>query len=472
MIFAGAEGSGAIRAPSMDGPVAAPSPATPSASPPASPATPSLKIKFISIAGSGSHSREHRPKSSVTTAMVTPVDAAEDRLSPSSATTRSSPSSSMEVQLLPIELFSFGYASGAAPKNCAKVVNCSHLAKATNCTPSAAASSSSATGSPGSPSSPGSPGPQIEELCSFLVYELQALAVGRSPVLRAYDSPISSPLLSPLPMSLLLPDPPHAAATSDGSDVDELRLPSPLHFASSGSTTDAATVPPPAAASPTPSASTRAKEPPPPGSLFAASASAPPPSSPLLPHDASSSLPPAPDAAASPSSAATKDSPADSPPPLLGSLMAASTEPQPAPSEPSAAGSVATPPRPSRRTFSVSPPRSPSASPCASATAPKQGVPSPSGRPPTKLRVGIGCKDGLSVSVAIASYLARQLTERGLVASARHRELERLAKRAAKAASEQLNGGLSLGAGAGPGAASSVSAASVAEAEGAMCDSQ
>ena len=53
-----------------------------------------------------------------------------------------------------------------------------------------------------------------------------------------------------------------------------------------------------------------------------------------------------------------------------------------------------------------------------------------------KLRVGIGCKDGLNVSVAIATYLARQLSDRGLVASARHRELERLAKRAARAQAE------------------------------------
>ncbi len=49
--------------------------------------------------------------------------------------------------------------------------------------------------------------------------------------------------------------------------------------------------------------------------------------------------------------------------------------------------------------------------------------------PPKKLRIGIGCRDGRSISVAIATHLAATLSTRGLQATARHRELDRQRRR-------------------------------------------
>ena len=45
------------------------------------------------------------------------------------------------------------------------------------------------------------------------------------------------------------------------------------------------------------------------------------------------------------------------------------------------------------------------------------------------MRIGIGCRDGRSISVAIATHLAATLSTRGLQATARHRELARQRRR-------------------------------------------
>ena len=82
-------------------------------------------------------------------------------------------------------------------------------------------------------------------------------------------------------------------------------------------------------------------------------------------------------------------------------------------------------------------PGSPSAEGGASARSP---LSSPRRASQAKLRVAIGCKDGLTISVAIASHLARQLSDRGFVATARHRELDRVVRRARKEAEAVAEG--------------------------------
>ena len=359
--------------PPADGPSAAPGLA----------ADEPFSIKFVSIAGSPS-------RESASTAMVTPI----------SAETLSPPSLSQEVPLLPLELLSFGYACGGAPKNCARVVNCSHIAN-------------SHTSSPGSalPMTP-----HIEELCSFLVCELQALAVGKSPVRRTFDSPSASPLLSPDALPQL----------ADSTDVAELLLPSPLR-------PGAQTSPPASLAPPAPAPSDLAT-----ATGGGSSHDAHPPLPPLLPGTA--------DVTSSESSLLNRVSPQNSSTsPLLGRLIA-----QPLPTTPTTPPRAAAPAQtadssppppppnlPSIDTLSCEPSTTPGES--AAASTPQTGsssvespVRSPRSLPP-RLRVAIGCKDGSSISVAIAEHLVRQLSNRGLVARARHRELERHARRARKA---------------------------------------
>ena len=133
------------------------------------PSTPkkTLNLRFVSIAGMDGG-----------TAMVTSLNG-----SSSGEGTNSPPSPALEVALLPLELVSFGYACGAQPKRCARVINCSNLASAVD---------AGRTGREAVVLSP-----RMRDLTSFLVCELQALAVGRSPVRRQVDSPSASPLLSP-----------------------------------------------------------------------------------------------------------------------------------------------------------------------------------------------------------------------------------------------------------------------------------
>lgn len=372
-----------------------------------------LKIKFISIAGSSSSHSTGQGSSgagsaqNVAAAMVTPLNTssiADPTSSSPSLSSRASPS--LEVQLLPIELYSFGYSCGASPKNCARIINCSFLAKAA----SAAASCETSACSDGGSTAPAH-SPNINELCSFLIYELQALAVGRSPVRRAYDSPTASPMLSPS----LMPVP--SAASSD-FDEDELRLPSPLHFQDQSPTSKL-------------------------------------PQSPQSPQSPATRTPPAPALLLPPIVCAKPlNTSTSAPKPLRGGLLFGIEPTQPPPAQPpstSATTSPSTTQPKARRVFSVSPASSPlptartcggsdgahPSSPSAAAVSSSPSPVSPTSRSPTaKLRVGIGCKDGLNVSVSIATYLARQLSDRGLVASARHRELERLAKRAARAQAE------------------------------------
>uniref|UniRef100_A0A7S4F5I6 Uncharacterized protein n=1 Tax=Chrysotila carterae TaxID=13221 RepID=A0A7S4F5I6_CHRCT len=160
---------------------------------------------------------------------------------------------SQEVLLTPIELVSFGYAAGSPPRSCVRVVNCSHFATqvlrrgALRSIVSAAANSnlshiavdkealhhsegcgdhegrhdgdtnkddaiaagdkntarqnsnvnptpSACVARAGSASWTNMP--QIEDICSFLVHELQTLVVALSPAVRHF-SPSGSPPLSP-----------------------------------------------------------------------------------------------------------------------------------------------------------------------------------------------------------------------------------------------------------------------------------
>ena len=46
------------------------------------------------------------------------------------------------------------------------------------------------------------------------------------------------------------------------------------------------------------------------------------------------------------------------------------------------------------------------------------------------MRVGIGCKDGESLSVMVVDHLAKQLERRGIAVTVKHRELQRARRRA------------------------------------------
>ena len=47
-----------------------------------------------------------------------------------------------------------------------------------------------------------------------------------------------------------------------------------------------------------------------------------------------------------------------------------------------------------------------------------------------RVRVGIGCKDGESLSVMVVDHLAKQLERRGIAVTVKHRELQRARRRA------------------------------------------
>ena len=404
---------------------------------PTTPAEKPFSIKFVSIAGSSSPDRES------STAMITPI-------SPN-ANQRSPPSPAMEVQLLPLELLSFGYSCGDKPKNCARVINCAHLA--------AALQLSSPSSSPGAGSSTdggNKPHPPIDELCSFLVCELQALAVGKSPVRRNVDSPGASPLLSPEALPQL--------ADLVTVDDDDLRLPSPLRPATPPPSDAAALLRPPAILkkrldeAEAPAENRPSQEPLAPseaGELGSAEPAkedvapntsllsrSPTGSSPLLERLVAAQQEGADDltqllgedGGGSSSSSTPLPPPPSTPPPTTRThpTLPAELEPLPPPTTPPAAA-------PSR--LLVSGTSSPSSSHDEGSPSQRGAASSASASPESnekkkapKLRVGIGCKDGQVVSVAIVEHLVKQLANRGLVATARHREHERRARKAKKAA--------------------------------------
>ena len=117
------------------------------------PASGELRFKVVSIAGAG-------------TATVTAIE----------ATQAGGASPSHQVQMATLQLISFGYCHGDGPRHCARTINCSHLEALL------------ASGQPTAPS--------IEALCSYLVCELQALVVSRSPT-SSPVTPCFSPQLSP-----------------------------------------------------------------------------------------------------------------------------------------------------------------------------------------------------------------------------------------------------------------------------------
>ncbi len=111
-------------------------------------------IRFVSIAG----------ESSQRSAVVTPIARGHD--SPSTHAT--------EVSLLPLELYSFGYECGGAPRrSCDRIVDCRHVAAGT---------------------------PAVDELCSFLVYECRARGSNLVPTAPTALPPASPP--PPLPTAL------------------------------------------------------------------------------------------------------------------------------------------------------------------------------------------------------------------------------------------------------------------------------
>ena len=125
---------------------------------------PRLTIKMVSIAERG-------------TAMVTAIEAGQSHTqAPPQPSFRSN-----EVVMATLQLVSFGYSSGSSPRNCVRTINCSQLEALF-----------AAEGRDGA-------APSIEALCSFLVCELQALAVSRS----AASSP-ATPCLTP-PLSPMMP---------------------------------------------------------------------------------------------------------------------------------------------------------------------------------------------------------------------------------------------------------------------------
>ena len=378
-----------------------------SATPP-SPPPPSLRFKFVSIDSSGS-------------AVVTPMSAAEAPSPPPRSPPRSpgkSPLPVIQVQLAPLELVSFGYDRGNAPSGCARTINCGHLAKAC-ATCAASASTSGAASSSSSAAAAWTSTPYIEELCSFLVCELQALVVSRSPSSamsdRCFSPPLSPRLVASSPSSPGSPSTPspHAGPAAPAS------LP-PL--------------PPPLLPAPPPRAADR-------GSLLvpvgapvldltafaAAAARAPSPPPTTLLHLSTSPLRLPADARAS---ALVRRAPS---PPAEWALDAA-----PAPGRGGAAVAAARVTlscdgrrvRATVRAIAPAQPAASSAAPaCASAavrTPPRVGRSGGRGR----VRVGIGCKDGESLSVMVVDHLAKQLERRGIAVTVKHRELQRARRRA------------------------------------------
>eukprot|EP00326_Haptolina_ericina_P019875 CAMPEP_0181195452 /NCGR_PEP_ID=MMETSP1096-20121128/14899_1 /TAXON_ID=156174 ORGANISM="Chrysochromulina ericina, Strain CCMP281" /NCGR_SAMPLE_ID=MMETSP1096 /ASSEMBLY_ACC=CAM_ASM_000453 /LENGTH=517 /DNA_ID=CAMNT_0023285065 /DNA_START=34 /DNA_END=1587 /DNA_ORIENTATION=+ len=110
----------------------------------------------------------------------------------SSSSSSPLPPSPQEVDLTAVELISFGYQSGTLPRKCKRIINCASLAAAhSHAVPTSAWSSSRG--------STWTSTPCIEELCSFLVTELQALVVASSTSRRPLNHQCSadSPPLSP-----------------------------------------------------------------------------------------------------------------------------------------------------------------------------------------------------------------------------------------------------------------------------------
>ena len=377
-----------------------------SATPP-SPPPPSLRFKFVSIDSSGS-------------AVVTPMSAAEAPSPPPRSPPRSpgkSPLPVIQVQLAPLELVSFGYDRGNAPSGCARTINCGHLAKAcATCAASASSSGGASSSSLAAAAASWTSTPYIEELCSFLVCELQALVVSRSPSSamsdRCFSPPLSPRLVASSPSS---PGSPSTPSPNSGPAAPASLPP----------------LPPPLLPAPPPRAADR-------GSLLvpvgapvldltafaAAAARAPSPPPPTLLHLSTSPLRLPADARAS---ALVRRAPS---PPVEWALDAA-----PAPGRGEAAPARVTLSCDGRRVRAsvqaVAPPPAASSAAAAPAcaavrTPPRVGRSGGRGR----VRVGIGCKDGESLSVMVVDHLAKQLERRGIAVTVKHRELQRARRRA------------------------------------------
>ena len=339
-----------------------------------------LRFRFVSIAGSPAG----QP---LGTAMVTPMGA---NTSPANGPGMLS----REVRLVPIELVSFGYSCGGAPRLCKRVINAGALAaRATS--PPAPPDAAAATVPPGQP---WPDKPQIESLCSFLVHELQALAVAQSPSVP-HHSQTSSPPLTPEPSAeLSLPELSLSPAASPLSA-------SPLSTTSS----------PPLS---------------PHGTLLKFEPSGAPPRPAARPF----TLPPAADQPAAPAPAtiiglSMMRPDGAAPPPTATVAADGATE---------VAASPTPPPRNGTSGGHAAAGVSPGLGSSASARTPGgASTPSSGGRPALELlRIGIGCKDGRTLSVAIVDHLADQLRSRGFDVACRHREVAREARRLRKMSAE------------------------------------